>query len=596
MKTLRHYISFLVISYSLSFSLNGQPKNDVLIKFIETSDIHGSIFPFDFINKKPMNTSLANAYTYIKQERAKQNQEVVLLDDGDILQGQPTVYYYNFYKTDTTHICASVMNFMQYDAGTVGNHDIEAGHAVYDRLNKSFTFPWMAANITFECTDTPYFTPYTIIKRKGIKIAVLGLCTPGVPNWLPQILWKGMQFDDMIKSAQKWIPVIKQKEKPDLIIGLFHSGTAFNYDNYTAESDKNPNASQLVAEQVDGFDIIFTGHDHMLTWMKTHGPSGKTVYLAGPSGHCANMVSVGVQLVYNNSTKLYDKTVRMDTIWVKNYSADQEFMEKFKTNQTEITNYISEKVGTFTETISTRPSVLGESKFVDLIHTIQLDLTGATVSFAAPLTVNATINKGDIYVSDMFNLYKFENFLYTIKMTGREINNYLEYNYRNWFEKMTDSTGQLIKFKRNANGDYIRNSKGGLITETNPYNYDNAAGIKYLVNLSNNSDKYITIISLADGKSFFMDSIYKVAINSYRASGGGGHITNGAGISAEELPKRIISSTPIDLRYYMKEWIMKKGIVTPKTDNNWMIGPSSWYELARKKSAVELFKSTDIGE
>jgi 2',3'-cyclic-nucleotide 2'-phosphodiesterase/3'-nucleotidase len=596
MKKTTNFSILLILACFISLSLFGQPKDTVLIKFIETSDIHGSIFPFDFINNKPMSTSLANAYTYIRQERANKNQEVVLLDNGDILQGQPTVYYYNFYKTDVPHICASVMNFMQYDAGTIGNHDIEAGHSVYDRLNKAFAFPWLGANITKEGTNDPYFKPYTIIFRKNIKIAILGQCTPGVPSWLPKILWQGMQFDDMVKNAQKWIPIIQQNEKPDLIIGLFHSGTGFEYDNYTATSDKNPNASQLVAEKVDGFDVIFTGHDHKLTWMKTKNPSGKPVYLAGPSGHCANMVSVSIQLSYNKSTKTYDKTVKMDTIWVKNYAADPEFMEKFKPNQTEVTNYVSEKIGTFTETISTRPSMFGDSKFVDLVHTIQLRLTGANVSFAAPLTVNATINKGDIYVSDMFNLYKFENFLYTIKMTGREINNYLEYSYTNWFDKMADSTGQLLKFKRNAQGNYIRNNKGELMTTTNPYNYDNAAGIKYVVNISNKVDKYVTITCMADDSPFYMDSTYTVAINSYRASGGGGLITNGAGISAEELSKRIISSTPIDLRYYMKDWIVKKGVVTPTKDNNWIVEPTSWYEAAKQRSAIELFKTKDIGE
>jgi len=134
------------------------------------------------------------------------------------------------------------------------------------------------------------------------------------------------------------------------------------------------------------------------------------------------------------------------------------------------------------------------------------------------------------------------------------------------------------------------------MTETNPYNYDNAAGIKYVVNISTPVEKYVTITSMSDGSPFYEDSTYTVAINSYRASGGGGLITNGAGISAEELPNRIISSTTIDLRYYMKEWIMKKGIVMPKSDNNWMVGPASWYEAAKKRSAAELFKSEDIGE
>jgi 2',3'-cyclic-nucleotide 2'-phosphodiesterase / 3'-nucleotidase len=585
-----------ILSFFFLFPAFSQQKADVVIKFIETSDVHGSIFPYDFINKRPESASLANAYTYIKQERSKKDQEVVLLDDGDILQGQPTVYYYNFYKTDTPHICASVMNFMKYDAGAVGNHDIEAGHLVYDRLVKEFAFPWLAANVTIPCTTDTYFKPYTIIIRKGIKIAVLGMCTPGVPTWLPHALWDGMQFDDMIKTAQKWIPVIKEKEKPDLIVGLFHSGTDYTYDDYTIDSDKNPNASKLVAEKVEGFDVIFTGHDHKLTWMQTNNPSRKPVYLAGPSGHCINLVSVAVKLSYNPATSAYNKTIRMDTIWTKNYGADPEFIDKFKQDQAEISGYISEKVGTFTEGISTKPSMLGDSKFVDLIHTIQLQLTGAQISFAAPLTFNATIKKGNIYMSDMFNLYKYENFLCTIKMTGREINNYLEYSYSKWFEKMADSTGQLIKFKKDAHGNYVKNNKGELITETNTYNYDNAAGIKYVVNINASDKKYVTITSMANGSPFYMDSTYTVAINSYRTSGGGGHITTGAGIAAEEIPNRIITSTNIDLRYYLKEWIMKKGTVKPATDNNWIVVPASWYEAARKRSALELLKTKEIGE
>ena len=97
---------------------------EIKIKIITTTDVHGGIAPYDFIENQSLNYSLAQVHTYIKKQRADSSQTVILLDNGDILQGQPIVYYYNFEKTDGTHILADVMNFMQYDAGTVGNHDI----------------------------------------------------------------------------------------------------------------------------------------------------------------------------------------------------------------------------------------------------------------------------------------------------------------------------------------------------------------------------------------------------------------------------------------------------------------------------------------
>jgi len=106
----------------------------VHIKIIETTDVHGSIFPYDFKNDKKASASLSQVLTYVKKERAKKDQHVIFVDNGDILQGQPVVYYYNFEKTNEKHIVAEVMNYMKYDVGTIGNHDIEAGHDVYDKI------------------------------------------------------------------------------------------------------------------------------------------------------------------------------------------------------------------------------------------------------------------------------------------------------------------------------------------------------------------------------------------------------------------------------------------------------------------------------
>ena len=126
-------LKYLITFFLVVVSAFAQTVN---IKIIETSDVHGAIYPYNFTESKTSNNSLAQVYTYVENERADKSQEVILLDNGDILQGDPSVYYYNFENIDTTHLLARVMNFMKYDAATVGNHDIETGHPVYDKFNK----------------------------------------------------------------------------------------------------------------------------------------------------------------------------------------------------------------------------------------------------------------------------------------------------------------------------------------------------------------------------------------------------------------------------------------------------------------------------
>ena len=198
-------------------------RTEKAITILQTTDLHGVILPYDFIEKEEMKASLAGVAAYVKKVQEAVTGPVILLDNGDNLQGQPPVYYYNFIDTVSPHIHAEALNYLGYDAGTVGNHDIEAGHSVYDRLVNEYDFPLLAANAVNKATGKPYFKPYTIIEKKGIRVAVLGLITPAVPNWLPPELYSGIEFRDMLETAKKYMPVIF-KEKPDLVVGLFHSG------------------------------------------------------------------------------------------------------------------------------------------------------------------------------------------------------------------------------------------------------------------------------------------------------------------------------------------------------------------------------------
>ena len=581
------FFSFILVLLSLT-TIFAQTIN---LKIIETSDVHGAIFPYDFKENKETNSSLARVLTYVKEQRADTNQTVILLDNGDILQGDPSVYYYNFEKTDTIHLYADVMNYMKYDVGTVGNHDIETGHTVYDKFNKEIDFPWLAANAVNTSTNEPYFKPYTIIEKKGLKIAVLGLITPAIPLWLPEKIWSGMRFDDMIETAKKWVKIIKEKEQPDLLVGLFHAGVDYTYNDENENTEKNENASKLVAEKIDGFDIVFVGHDHAGWNFTTKSPDGKDVLILGTTSGARNIAVVSITLNRSKSCPIYDlQNISGELVDTKNYAADAEFMNHYKNNFEEVKKYVSRPVGGFTETISARDAVFGPSKFVDLIQNIQLQLTGADISFTAPLSFNAKIEKGKVFVKDMFDLYRYENLLYTMELSGQEIKDYLEYSYGNWFNQMKDENDHLLKFKLDSNGNlkYSDKNKTPELDERY-YNYESAAGIDYTVDVTKPAGSKVTIIGFSNGKPFNLDSKYKVAINSYRGNGGGGHLTRGAKIPKEDLSKRVINSTEKDLRYYLMKWIEKEKTVTPKLNGNWKVLPEDYWKTGKEKDYQLLF-------
>jgi 2',3'-cyclic-nucleotide 2'-phosphodiesterase/3'-nucleotidase len=577
----------LCLSYAQTFLLS----QTINLKLVETSDVHGAIMPYDLLNDTTTNSSLAQVYTYVESERYLPDQELILLDNGDILQGDPLVYYYNYEDTTSTHIQAAAMNFMRYDAATVGNHDIEAGHSVYDKFKKEIDFPWLAANAINIKTNDPYFKPYTIIERKGIKVAMLGLITPSIPDWLPEILWKGMSFEDMIESAKKWVPIIKEKEKPDLIIGLFHSGVVYTYNGENAETYRNENASELVAQQVPGFDAVFVGHDHTGWNFKTTNIYGDSVLIVGTRARAKTIAVANILMDFDSTNGRWNKkSISGEIIETKNYKPDVKFMSRFIKDLNTVENYVQKPIGEITKTISSRESLFGPSAFVDLIQKAQLDLTGSDISFASPLSSNATIDSGWIRVRDMFKLYHYENFLYTMSLSGKEIKDYLEYSFGNWFNQMKNENDHLLKFKLDTSGNIIlnKNSKTPELAEVS-YNFSSAAGINYTVDVSKPVGERVNITTLSNGYPFYSDSTYTVAINSYRGSGGGNLLTRGAHITKENLSGRVINSTERDLRFYIMKWIEDMKTINPTLIGNWKVIPEDWWQKGKAKDYELMF-------
>jgi len=572
----RLFFSVLLIFAALTLAA----QQEVTIKILETSDVHGALFPFDFIRNKPMDGSLARVYTYVKQERSKPNQYVILLDNGDILQGQPTVYYSNFIDSASPNIVSQMLNYMGYDAATVGNHDIETGPAVYRKVERESNFPWLAANAINTTTGKPAFKPYTVIERAGVRIAVLGLITPGIPKWLPKILWPNMQFNDMVESAKYWVKYIQKKEKPHIIIGLFHSGYDASYGGANANEKNNENAALLVAKKVPGFDVILIGHDHKELAQKFPNANGDSVLVLDPSSSARLLSEATITVSLNRYKKVKWKRVEGKLVEMKSYDPDADFMAHFSEFYNKVSSFVSNPIGRFTKPISSAEAYFGPTEFMDLIHDVQLKISGADISLAAPLSYVSSIDSGAITISDMFKLYRFENFLYTMELTGKEIDGFLEHAASLWFNTMTSPNDTLIRFKR---------ENGRIRLYANYYNFDSAAGIYYTIDVSKPEGNRVTITTLADGTPFDPNKTYKVAINSYRGNGGGGHLTEGAGIPHEELSKRVISSTDKDLRLYMMKYIEKQGVIEPICHSYWKLIPEDWVKVAIERDRKILF-------
>ena len=552
----------------------------VKLKIVETSDVHGNFYPYDFVRRQPSAGSLARVYTWVQQERRRFGDNLILLDNGDILQGQPSAYYYNYIDTVSPHLTAEMLNFMAYDAGNMGNHDIETGRAVFDRWTGDCRFPVLGANILDTATGKTHLKPYVVLEREGVKIAVLGMITPAIPMWLSENLWPELRFEDMETAARKWIPFIREQEKPDVIIGLFHAGK-----NAVWMGGKyRDNASVEVASRVPGFDVVLAGHDHARACFKVANEAGDSVLVVNPANNAVTVGDVEITLTLRGG-KVTDKLVEGRLTDVGALEPSPEFMQHFAGQYDAIQAFVSKKIGRFTQPISTRPAYFGPSAFVDLIHRLQLEIGKAEISLAAPLSFDARIEAGDIYVSDMFNLYKYENMLYTMSLSGKEIRGALEMSYALWTSQMHSPGDPLLLLRESS----VSGAEERTFFQHPSYNFDSAAGIIYTVDVTRPAGQKVTILSMADGTPFDENRMYKVAVNSYRGNGGGELLTKGAGISQEELKSRILFSTDKDLRYYLMQYIEQRQIVTPRSLDQWKFIPANWVKPAAERDYKKLF-------
>jgi len=533
--------SLIILLFGLGFGIGtliAKHKNDRYRKFeitlCATSDLHGAYFDSTYDGgANPV--SLANVASYLKELRA-QKKNVILIDNGDNLQGDDAAYYYNYVATEKKHVFSKIAEYLKYDAIVVGNHDLEAGHSVYDRLSKDVSIPYLAANAL--CSSgkkegKPYFKPYTIVRRGKLKVAIIGMTNSNTGNWIHADKISGMNLVRISEIAQNWIDIVREKEKPHLVVLAVHSGTLTQRKEMKPDME---NEALYLANNLKGVDIVFCGHDHISCQTLVDKGGDSTVALLNPGANAQYVAQCDVQLVLEKN-KVAASCFTNHLVEMRNYQPDPSFCEKFSPEFEEVSQYANKIIGELANDISFDESFKGPSAYLDLIHSVQLSKTGADISFSAPLNSEGVLEAGKLKRRDMFEIYRFENTLNSVWMTGKQIKDYLEYSYDLWVE-----------------------NKGAS------FNYDSASGIEYSVSISSPYGERVRIESLSSGEKFQLDRQYLVAINSYRSSGGGGHLKSGAGIDPSELK---IEKTFGDIRNLITEYIENKGVIEPKIIGNW---------------------------
>lgn len=519
-----------------------------------TTDIHGNYFSYDFRYRHEGEGSLERVCGFIEEQRKRYgSNDVVLIDGGDIIQGGPEAYYFNHLVHESNHVVGDMCRFMGYDAGVVGNHDIESGKDAMKRFQSCCGYPLLAANIK-DKDGNLVFQPYTVIERGGRRIAVVGFCSPATKRWLPADLCDNMYFDDIVESAHEWSERIRKAESPDLLIALMHSG----WQGGIQGEQWKENCAREVAENTSGYDIILFGHDHFSKIQTASNAEDHDV--ACLNAGCYGYFVAEAEVTFSPSGKTIES--RLHDMRHFAFPSPSPFLKQFKDAFQKIEHYSTTIIGHLSSRLDISKAYLGSSAYMSMIHRLQLEVSGADISLASPYYMESVIDKGPFTIADLYTIYWFEDRLYTIHMSGKEIKNLLERSYGLWTKRIEKADEPFLDTltDKESGKTYFRN----LI-----YCFDTAAGIDYEVDVSKGKGEKVNILRMSDGRPFSADKTYKVATIGHRANGGGKMLTSGAGIAEKDLADRVVGYTPYDIRHYLKGYFEKSQETIIKETNNW---------------------------
>ena len=547
---------------------NRVPGEPFELVILGTSDMHGNVWGFSYEDsKESTNNGMSRLYTFIKNER-ETHPGLILLDAGDDIQGTIMTDDLANKNPDELHPVIAAMNFMGYDAMTLGNHEFNWGITSMKKILSKADFPVLAANVKNAKGKYVTGAGTTIINRDGVKVAVIGVVTPDVP------IWDGGKegIEDYIFESAAYAvkdEIAKLDKDVDIIIVSAHMGTYAEFDE-----DNGSDSGLKILEVNPEVDVLQLAHNHSIV-----KESYNDVPVVATRNGGRDIAKVVLTLDDDNNiiSSTYDVIDMKDTApseEIRSIPVVKELHEK-------AVNYVSgvgedgEKgpaLGVTTAKFQPENEIKGlpegklrDTAVMDLINMIQLEESGADVSAAALFKDTSDLPEGDINYGNIFDIYKFDNTLYRVAMTGKELKGYMEWAaacYNQWTE------GDInISFDPDRPG----------------YLYDMFAGVDYEIDLSEPVGSRIKNV-MFKGEPLKDDQIVKVAVNNYRYSSA----IKGQGLAAGKKEWESSSS----IRDMIVAYFAANSPVTPSVDNNWkIVGVNLYEDDPRRAELVELINS-----
>ncbi|WP_412064866.1 bifunctional 2',3'-cyclic-nucleotide 2'-phosphodiesterase/3'-nucleotidase [Rhizobium sp. SYY.PMSO] len=582
--------------------------NQAHLRLMETTDIHVNVFPYDYYADKPNDTmGLTRTATIIDNIRAEATNSL-LIDNGDVLQGNPMgdyMAYQHGMKDGDVHPVIKAMNTLGYSVGTLGNHEFNYGLDFMFKVLAGANFPFVCANLTKgqlasdPTKDDLFFKPYLILEKtikdgagneSPIKIGFIGFVPPQIMLWDIKNLEGKAQTRDIVEAAKAWVPVMKA-EGADIVIALSHSGI-----DGSGPADKMENASLYVAA-VDGIDAVFTGHQHLVfpgpkTWdgIKDADPvkgtlHGKPAVMAGFWGSHLGLIDLLLEKD-GKSWKIVDFTSEARPIYhrddkkkvIADVADKKEVAEAAKAEHEATLAYVRTPVGKTSAPLYSYFALVADDPSVQIVSQAQTwyikDMLKETqykdlpvLSAAAPFKCGGRngadyytdVPAGNIAIKNVADLYLYPNTVQAVVINGAQV--------KNWLEMSAAMFNQVQPGAKDA--DLINNSFPS-------YNFDVIDGVTYQIDVSQprrfgddgkvlNADANRIQNLQFNGKPIDPAQKFLVVSNNYRAGGGGNFPEIGA--------DKVVYQAPDTNRDVIVRYVHDQGTINPTADGNWTFKP-----------------------
>jgi 2',3'-cyclic-nucleotide 2'-phosphodiesterase / 3'-nucleotidase len=532
----------------------GSPPETVSLTLLSTTDIHGHIEPYDDLTRRPANWGLAKIATLVRQARAEKP-NVILLDCGDLIEGTPLAYYFAAKDPKAPNPVVAAMNTLDYTAMALGNHEFNFGIGPLLRAKRQANFPWLAANLDQKATSgDAYFPPYIIKRVAGIRVGIVGFVTPAIPHWEIPEHYRGYQFEPIPDAGRRVIPELRRQV--DLVVAIVHSG--LDRDPATCRKFRatypEENQAWELAEENPEIDVEFFGHTHReIPELFVHG-----VLLAQARnwGQSLAEADVTMQRDAGGDWRVASKHSHVIPV-TSEVQADARIERLDAHDNSLVQRYLDTPIARAAHALSGATGRIDDNALVDLIHAAQMFEGRADVSLATIFIPSAEFPAGRVTIRDIFALYPYENWLYTVEMTGAELKAALEHA-ASYFPSWPAPAGRL---------------------RLPSYNADSAEGVAYRVDLTKPVGKRIVDLSYR-GQPLRPDQKLRVAINNYRYTGGGGY-----GMLAG---LRLVYRSPKEEREMIIDYLRGGHPVPATPDGNWeVIPPEARQALVRAAEMAE---------